>query len=82
MDVLHGRTDDRPGGGGGGPTDYGAMLRSAKALLDHVDRALAQLAEGSYGRCAVCGAPIDDGMLAQDPTAQGCVQHCAPDVAG
>jgi hypothetical protein len=61
--------------------DYGALLRSAEALLDDVDRALAELAEGSYGRCAVCGAPIDDIVLAQDPTAQGCAQHPAPNVS-
>ncbi|MGH3445313.1 MAG: TraR/DksA family transcriptional regulator [Nocardioidaceae bacterium] len=38
-----------------------------------VDRAMAKLSEGSYGRCDVCGGPIGDERLAALPWAVLCV---------
>ncbi len=41
-------------------------------LLDEVERALSRLDDGTYGRCAACGAPIGDARLAEEPTALHC----------
>ncbi len=57
--------------------EYRSLLDSARQVLDRVDRALGQLADGTYGRCSVCGAPIDDPLLEADPTAQHCAEHVA-----
>lgn len=43
--------------------------------LQDVDAALARLADGTYGRCAVGGEPIDPARLAARPTATTCVAH-------
>jgi RNA polymerase-binding transcription factor DksA len=51
------------------------LLESAERLLDGVDGALARLASGEYGRCASCGEPIEDGVLASDPTSTSCAAH-------
>lgn len=45
-----------------------------QAALADVDRALAKLAEGSYGRCDVCGEPIGDERLEALPWAVRCVK--------
>ena len=57
--------------------EYRSLLDSARHVLDRVDRALGQLADGAYGRCSVCGAAIDDRRLEADPTAQHCAEHTA-----
>lgn len=44
-------------------------------LLEQVERAQAKLADGSYGRCDVCGEPIDEGRLEFRPWSTTCVQH-------
>jgi RNA polymerase-binding transcription factor DksA len=41
-------------------------------LLDEVDSALIRLDDGTYGRCVLCGATIEDAVLADEPTAQQC----------
>ena len=46
-----------------------------QAQLADVQRALAKLAEGSYGRCDVCGEPISPGRLEALPWATRCIQH-------
>jgi DnaK suppressor protein len=43
--------------------------------LQEVDAALARLADGTYGRCAVGGEAIDPARLAARPTATTCVRH-------
>ncbi|MGZ3181966.1 MAG: TraR/DksA family transcriptional regulator [Telluria sp.] len=52
------------------------------ALLDHelaglraIDLALARIAEGTYGTCAVCGNPIAAERLHAQPSAAKCL-HC------
>ncbi|MFH5822188.1 TraR/DksA family transcriptional regulator [Georgenia sp. AZ-5] len=50
-----------------------ALTGRARGTLGEVDTALARLAEGTYGRCAVCGRPIAPARLAARPTATTCV---------
>ena len=45
-------------------------LTEAKLL-----RALAKIAEGTYGLCDVCGEPIDPRRLAALPESSGCIAH-------
>ena len=45
------------------------------ATLAEVRRARQRLAEGSYGRCEVCGYPIPAERLEFRPWAVRCVQH-------
>lgn len=44
-------------------------------LLERVDRALHDLDDGSYGRCEVCGDPVEPERLAADPLARLCIDH-------
>jgi DnaK suppressor protein len=44
-------------------------------LLGEVDRALDKIADGSYGRCDVCGAAIAAGRLEARPWATRCIDH-------
>ena len=53
-----------------------ALLREARAKLADLDRAADRLAAGTYGVCAVCGAPIPAERLAARPSAETCVR-CA-----
>lgn len=45
------------------------------AMLDDVRRARRHVADGSYGRCEVCGKPIPEERLEVRPWAVRCVQH-------
>jgi len=45
------------------------------AMLDGVRRAQAQVADGTYGTCEVCGEPIPDGRLEARPWSTRCVAH-------
>src|SRR5438094_8127025 len=64
---------------GDGPTEAverintTAAARSVAASLADVDRALAKLAEGSYGRCDDCGGAIPDERLDAVPWTALCV---------
>lgn len=40
-----------------------------------VDHALTRLAEGTYGRCEVCGRPIEEERLRARPAARYCLEH-------
>jgi DnaK suppressor protein len=48
--------------------------RSIASSLEDVDRALAKLSEGTYGRCDECGRPIPDERLAARPATSDCVE--------
>lgn len=50
-----------------------SMLASAETHLVELDRALARLAEGAYGRCERCGEPIPHERLLARPAARTCV---------
>lgn len=67
-------TDRAPGpveDQGGSPSTESTVDRVDR-LLDDVERALARLDDGTYGRCAVCGDAIDDARLAVEPTVERC----------
>jgi hypothetical protein len=57
-----------------------ADVDTVEALLDQVDRALARLDDGSYGRCETCGSIIADARLAESPTAHTCAACPEPAV--
>jgi DnaK suppressor protein len=50
-----------------------AVHDQLQTTLADVERALAKLDEGSYGRCDVCGDPIAEGRLEALPWAVRCV---------
>ncbi|NNG40064.1 TraR/DksA family transcriptional regulator [Flexivirga sp. ID2601S] len=52
------------------------LAKDAAAQRVAVDAALARLADGSYGVCERCGAPIGDGRLEARPTTTFCID-CA-----
>jgi DnaK suppressor protein len=56
-------------------TKVGAA-KELSAMLDDVKRALAKLAEGTYGICDSCGAPIPRDRLEARPWTARCVR-CA-----
>jgi RNA polymerase-binding transcription factor DksA len=54
-----------------------ATARSIAASLAEVDRALAKLGDGTYGRCDDCGNPIPPARLEARPAAPTCVACAA-----
>ncbi|MGE5621264.1 MAG: SpoIIE family protein phosphatase [archaeon] len=44
-------------------------------LLDEVERALVRMDEGTFGRCEVCGDPIEINSLETDPLVRFCLDH-------
>ena len=54
-----------------------AVHDKLQGTLADVDRARAKLAEGSYGRCEVCGEPIAEGRLEVLPWAVRCVRDAS-----
>lgn len=51
-----------------------AVHDKLQATLADVERALAKLEDGSYGRCGVCGEPIAEERLEALPWAVRCVK--------
>jgi RNA polymerase-binding transcription factor DksA len=49
-----------------------SAVEAVDGLLDEVERALARLDDGTYGRCEVCGSPIEDTDLAARPLVREC----------
>jgi DnaK suppressor protein len=54
-----------------------ALLRQARGRLEDLDRALAQLRDGTYGVCERCGGPIAPERLAARPAARTCITCAA-----
>jgi DnaK suppressor protein len=54
-----------------------ALLKQSSAGLDQVEAALARLANGTYGTCAVCGEPISEGRLEARPWTPFCIRHAS-----
>ncbi len=52
-----------------------ALTAAMRVRLDEVDAALGRAAEGTLGRCDVCGETIPPGRLEARPTARTCVAH-------
>ena len=50
-----------------------SMLAAARQQLTELDRALARIADGSYGSCERCGEPIPPDRLLARPAARTCV---------
>ncbi|OLC57847.1 MAG: hypothetical protein AUH85_02260 [Chloroflexi bacterium 13_1_40CM_4_68_4] len=54
-----------------------ALLANLRSLESQVDRALAKLEQGTYGKCDDCGNPIAPERLAAIPYATLCIQDKA-----
>jgi len=52
-----------------------AVLDEIEQELADVERALAMLDAGTYGRCEVCGNGLDDSQLERSPAARFCPDH-------
>ncbi|MEO7753000.1 MAG: TraR/DksA C4-type zinc finger protein [Terracoccus sp.] len=52
-----------------------ALIEQSERHLVEIDAALARVADGTHGICAVCGQPIPQGRLEARPTATTCVRH-------
>lgn len=52
-----------------------ALLRQSSAGLEQVEAALARIAAGTYGTCAVCGEAIAEGRLEARPWTPYCIRH-------
>ena len=50
-----------------------ALMARAQGAVDRVDRALARLDDGTYGRCHRCGGRIAAARLTALPAAETCV---------
>lgn len=57
------------------------LLSGLNRHLAETDRAIARLADGTYGACLHCGRPIGSGRLEARPTADYCIE-CARRLAG
>jgi DnaK suppressor protein len=54
-----------------------ALLRQSSATLGQVEAALVRIADGSYGYCEVCGAPIAEARLEARPWTPYCIHHAS-----
>ena len=54
-----------------------ALISQAEQHLVDLDAAEARLADGTYGKCVVCGRAIPEERLEARPTATTCVEHAA-----
>ena len=52
-----------------------ALEVELEARLMEVDVALNKIEAGTYGKCRVCKAAIEDGRLKANPAAQTCIAH-------
>ncbi|MGI8663223.1 MAG: TraR/DksA family transcriptional regulator [Acidimicrobiales bacterium] len=53
------------------------LSASLAEQLDEVERALAKLTEGGYGRCEVCGGDITAARLEAMPATPYCIEHAS-----
>jgi DnaK suppressor protein len=51
-----------------------SLVGNAKDLIEKVERALARIDAGSYGRCEACGKPIEAERLDALPYATSCLR--------
>jgi hypothetical protein len=52
-----------------------STLDAIEQELEDIERTLAHLEEGTYGRCEVCGDGIDDAVLVDAPATRFCAAH-------
>jgi DnaK suppressor protein len=50
-----------------------SLLERARLHLDHIEQALARVADGTYGACTRCGGEISAQRLAARPEAATCI---------
>ena len=55
--------------------DNNATLNELEGRLNQVIKALAQIAEGTYGTCEVCAESIETDRLEANPAAATCKKH-------
>lgn len=55
--------------------DNAAVLADLEARYASVTEALARIENKTYGKCEVCGVPIEEARLAADPSALTCTTH-------
>ena len=55
--------------------EHRALLGRLQETLADVDRALAKLDDGTYGKCEVCGEEIADARLEALPASRYCINH-------
>ncbi len=51
------------------------LAQQLRAELDEVERALAKLDDGTYGKCETCGEQIAAPRLEAMPATRFCIQH-------
>lgn len=54
-----------------------ALLEQSRVGLGHIEEALARIAAGTYGVCAVCGVEIPEARLEARPWTPYCVNHAS-----
>lgn len=52
-----------------------AVLDQLEMRMNEVKRALERIDEGTYGKCEVCGAQIEEDRLEANPAAKTCKEH-------
>lgn len=52
-----------------------AILKQLEIRLNEVKEALKRVDDGSYGKCTVCNALIDEKRLEANPAAKTCKEH-------
>ena len=55
-----------------------ALLADARSTLDDLDRAVANLTAGTYGRCEICGGEIPQDRLEALPATRTCIDCATP----
>jgi DnaK suppressor protein len=55
--------------------EHRALLGRLQDALADVDRALAKLDNGTYGKCEVCGEDIAEARLEALPASRYCINH-------
>ena len=55
--------------------EHRALLGRLQETLTDVDRALAKLEDGTYGKCEVCGEDIGEARLEALPASRYCINH-------
>lgn len=76
-----GPVGDATAGGASGSAARAAaerLLASSAAALDAIERGVARVADGTYGRCEQCGGAIEPERLEADPAASSCGRHAVP----
>ena len=54
-----------------------ALIGQLEETLTEVERALAKLDEGNYGKCEVCGKEIGEARLEAMPATRYCIDHAS-----